>query len=151
MGSRRPHWMMGAGLLPGSGARGPADSFSIRRLAARARRRSTARAEPRLPPGLVTDCGQIPLCRVLEGLLGILHDVLPEPPAIDLLELVRLECGHDLPYHGRTDGDVIGIASHEAHRFPILPHLQDVAAEECAFAAGPSRPVQHGASRKVPA
>src|SRR5215204_1397178 len=124
MGSRRPHWMMGAGLLPGSEARGPADSFSIRRLAARARRRSTARAEPRLPPGLVTDCGQIPLCRVLEGLLGILHDDLPE--------LVRLECGHDLPYHGRTDGDVIGIASHEAHRFPILPHLQDVAAEKRA-------------------
>src|SRR3954453_10650193 len=142
--------MVGADFLGAPPGRGPAVS-SIRRLAARARRRSTARADPRLPPDLLTDRGQIPVRRVLEGLLGILHDVLPEPPAKDLLEVIRLERGDDLPYRRWTDRDVIGIAPHEAHRFSILSYLQDVSAQERAFPTGPTLPMQYGAAGVVPA
>src|SRR5690349_19440261 len=144
------------------------------RLARRARRRSTASADPGLldrPPlssaiqvqpeawndaersvaTRVCNRSDVTICGITYGHLGTGLDVLAKPGPIDLLEGIGLKGSHDPANGFRIHRDVVRITVHETHRSAILPNLEHVSAQYDPLALSSTCPVQHRCSREMAA
>src|SRR5215212_10682665 len=86
------------------------------------------------------DAGQVARGGATNRLFGVGSNDASGPPAIEAIERVGLDRGHNPANGVCTERNQIWIAEHEAHPAPVDHDLDRIASEQCTRSAGAGCP-----------